>query len=91
MGTRVVVDSELDMATEFERLRDDLLTLPVDSRASLAQALIKSLDDSVDDNAESLWLKEIHRRDAEIRSGTAKLKPAEQVLREARELWGCLK
>jgi hypothetical protein len=72
------------MATEFERLRDDLLTLPVDSRASLAQALIKSLDDSADDNAESLWLEEIRRRDAEIRSGTAKLKPAEQVLREAR-------
>ena len=79
------------MATEFERLRDDLLTLPVDSRASLAQALIKSLDDSVDDNAESLWLDEIRRRDAEIRSGTAKLKPAEQVLREARELLRCLK
>ncbi len=72
------------MATEFERLRDDLLTLPVDSRASLAQALIKSLDDSVDVNAKSLWLEEIRRRDAEIRSGTAKLKPAEQVLREAR-------
>jgi hypothetical protein len=72
------------MATEFERLRDDLLTLPVDSRASLAQALIKSLDDSVDVNAESLWLEEIRRRDGEIRSGTAKLKPAEQVLREAR-------
>jgi hypothetical protein len=72
------------MATEFERLRDDLLTLPVDSRASLAQALIKSLDDSVDVDAESLWLEEICRRDAEIRSGTARLKPAEQVLREAR-------
>lgn len=79
------------MATEFERLRDDLLTLPVDSRASLAQALIRSLDDSVDDNAESLWLEEIRRRDAEIRSGSAKLKPAEQVLREARELLRCLK
>ena len=79
------------MPTEFERLRDDLLTLPVDSRASLAQALIKSLDDPVDDNAESLWLEEIRRRDAEIRSGTAKLKPADQVLREARELLRCLK
>jgi hypothetical protein len=79
------------MATEFERLRDDLLTLPVDSRASLAQALIRSLDDSVDDNAESLGLEEIRRRDAEIRSGSAKLKPAEQVLREARELLRCLK
>lgn len=40
------------MATEFEKLKDDLLTLPVESRASLAHALIESLDDAVDDDAE---------------------------------------
>lgn len=79
------------MATEFEKLRDDLLTLPLESRASLAHSLIESLDDTVDADAESLWLEEIRQRDAEIRSGTAKLKPADQVLREARELLRCLK
>jgi hypothetical protein len=79
------------MATEFERLRDDLLTLPVESRASLAHALIESLDEAADEDAESLWFEEIRRRDAEIRAGTAKLKPAEQVLREARELLRCLR
>jgi hypothetical protein len=72
------------MATEFEKLKDDLLTLPVESRASLAHALIESLDDTVDEDAESLWFDEIRRRDAEIRAGTAKLKLADQVLREAR-------
>ena len=72
------------MATEFEKLKGDLLTLPVESRASLAHALIESLDDAVDDDAESLWFEEIRRRDAEIRAGTAKLKPVDQVLREAR-------
>ncbi len=79
------------MATEFEKLKGDLLTLPVESRASLALALIESLDDAVDDDAESLWFEEIRRRDAEIRAGTAKLKPVDQVLREARELLRCLK
>ena len=79
------------MATEFEKLKGDLLTLPVESRASLAHALIESLDDAVDDDAESLWFEEIRRRDAEIRAGTAKLKPVDQVLREARELLRCLK
>ncbi len=79
------------MATEFERLRDDLLTLPVESRASLAQALIESLDNAIDEDAESLWAEEIGRRDAEIRAGTATLKPADEVLREARELLRCLK
>ena len=79
------------MATDFDRLKDDLLTLPPKSRASLARTLIQSLDESADDQAESLWLEEIVRRDAEIRSGTADLKPADQVLREARDLIRCLK
>jgi len=79
------------MATEFEKLKGDLLTLPVESRASLAHALIESLDDAVDEHAESFWMDEIRRRDAEIQAGTAKLKPLDQVLREARELLRCLK
>ena len=79
------------MATEFEKLKGDLLTLPLESRASLAHALIESLDDAVDDDAESLWMEEIRRRDAEILAGTARLKPLDQVLREARELLRCLK
>ncbi len=72
------------MASEFEKLKGDLLTLPVESRASLAHALIESLDDVVDDDAESLWMDAIRQRDAEIRAGTAKLKRLDQVLREAR-------
>jgi len=79
------------MVTEFERLKEDLLMLPPESRASLARTLIQSLDESVDEQAESLWLEEILRRDAEIRSGTANLKPAQQVLQEARDLIRCLK
>jgi len=79
------------MSTEFEQLKNDLLMLPIESRASLAHALINSLDETVDEDAESLWLDEIRRRDDEIRTGKAKLKPADQVLREARELLRCLK
>lgn len=71
------------MSTEFEQLKNDLSMLPIESRASLAHALIKSLD-TVDEDAESLWFEEIRRRDDEIRSAKAKLKPAEQALREAR-------
>jgi len=79
------------MSTEFEQLKNDLLMLPIESRASLARALIKSLDDTVDEDAEFRWFEEIRRRDAEIRSGKAKLKPADQALREARQLLRCLK
>ena len=73
------------MSTDLEQLKQDLLALPTDSRASLAHALIESLDDEVDLDAEVLWRDEIRRRDAEVKSGRAVLKPAEQVLREARE------
>ena len=66
------------MATEFERLKEDLLALPQESRASLASALIESLDEGVDADVESAWIEEIRRRDHEIRAGIAKLKPAEQ-------------
>jgi hypothetical protein len=79
------------MATELERLRDGLLELPAESRASLAHALIESLDEQSDDNAEALWAEEVRRRDAEIRAGAANLKPADQALREALELLRCLK
>ena len=64
--------------------------LPQESRASLASALIESLDEGVDADVES-WIEEVRRRDAEIRAGTAKLIPAEQAIREARELLKCLK
>ncbi|MDX6383388.1 MAG: hypothetical protein QOK48_961 [Blastocatellia bacterium] len=79
------------MSTEFEELKGDLLTLPLESRAALAHALIESLDETAEDEAESLWMAEIQRRDLEIRAGTAKLKPLDQVLRDARELLRCLK
>jgi hypothetical protein len=79
------------MATEFEKLKDDLLTLPPESRASLAHALIASLDEEVDEDAESLWAEEIRRRHNEVKSGKAVLKAADQVLRDARERLRCLK
>jgi hypothetical protein len=78
------------MATEFEKLREDLLALPKNSRASLAHSLIVSLDDEVDEDVEQLWFDEIRRRDQAIKDGSAILRPAEQVLREARERLRCL-
>jgi len=79
------------MSTQLEELKNDLLALPLESRATLAQALIQSLDEGFDEDAEVLWREEIRRRDAEIRSGHAVLKPADQVLRDARERLRCMK
>ena len=79
------------MAADIEKLRVELMSLPYESRALLAQALIESLDDTTDPDAEALWATEIRRRDAEIRNGTAVCRPAEQVLRESRERLRCSK
>ena len=79
------------MSSELEKLTDELLALPKDSRASLAYALIVSLDDEVDDNVDQLWADEICRRDRELRAGRASVRPANEVMRDARERLRCLK
>jgi len=76
---------------ELKRLEADLLALPVDSRASLARALIESLDEGLDENAEALWADEIRQRDEDLRTGKAAARPVDQVLREARERLRCMK
>ena len=42
------------MASEFERLREDLLNLPIELRASLGDVLIESLDETDDEDTASL-------------------------------------
>lgn len=76
------------MASEVERLREELLDLPIESRGSLADVLIESLDENVDEDVASLWLEEIGRRDAQFRAGSATPKPVDQVMREARAIFG---
>lgn len=79
------------MSTELEKLKDDLLALPPESRASLAHALIASLDEEVDEDVERRWAQEIRRRDNDIKNGLAVLRPVDEVLRDARERLRCMK
>jgi len=76
---------------ELEKLQADLLDLPMNSRASLARALIESLDETADENAEALWVDEIRRRDKDLRSGKVTARPVDEVLRDARERLRCMK
>lgn len=77
--------------SEFEELTTRVMALPTECRAELAELLIQSLEEPDDTEIKSAWLVEIHRRDQEIRAGTAVTKPADQVLREAREHLRCKK
>jgi hypothetical protein len=76
------------MAHELEELIDDLSSVPIKSKASLAADLVESPDETVDEEVASLWLEEIGRRDAQLRDGTVTPKSVDQVMREARALFG---
>lgn len=79
------------MTVELEKLKGELMELPLESRAWLAQTLLQSLDHFADADVSAEWLEEIRRRDAEISEGTAVCKPLSQTLQEARERLTCLK
>ena len=55
-----------------QKLLDDALQLPADERADLAGHLIDSLDQQVDEDADSAWNAEIHRRLKDLDSGSVK-------------------
>jgi putative addiction module component (TIGR02574 family) len=57
------------MKQEAADLLAKALKLPTDARAALAGSLLDSLDDTVDEDAESSWEAEISRRLDEVRSG----------------------
>ena len=41
------------MPTELDKIKDELLALPIQSRASLAQSLIESLDEFIDPDVDT--------------------------------------
>lgn len=76
--------------SEFDELTNRIMDLPAESRAELAELLIQSIEEEDDREIKSAWLSEIYRRDQEIRVGASVTKPADQVLREAREQLRCM-
>ena len=74
------------MTTLVEELSARARTLSLEDRACLAEALLESLQEKSDADAEAAWEREIERRVAEIESGAVKLVAAEDVHAEARRL-----
>ncbi|MBI4583417.1 MAG: addiction module protein [Planctomycetes bacterium] len=77
--------------SDLKKVATEALALSPDLRAQLAEILIQSLEEPEETEVKSKWLEEIYRRDQEIRSGKVVCKPADQVLREAREHLRCKK
>ena len=62
----------------------EVLALPEEDRAFLAQRLIASLDDTVEPDAETQWREVIDRRSRQIEEGSATCRPVEQVVQDIR-------
>ena len=56
-----------------DKLRAELLALPPAERAELAHALLESLHEEADPDAEAAWISELDRRAQAVADGTAKL------------------
>ena len=60
------------MATNVERLAEQAMKLPGESRARLADLLVESLDGDDLGRIDRLWLAEAKRRREEVRAGEVK-------------------
>jgi len=68
----------------IEQVENEALKLKPEARAELAQKLLRSLEDLSEEEIEQLWVKEAVRRDSELDSGSATMRDAEDVFRDAR-------
>ena len=76
--------------SEFDELTPRSMALLAASRAELAELLMRSLKEQDNIEIKAVCLIEICRRDQEISAGATVIKPADQVLREARERLRCM-
>jgi hypothetical protein len=73
------------MSTSIEELAEQAMTLPVESRARLADLLVESLDTDELGRIEQLWIAEAKRRRDEVRSGRVKTIPGPEALQKVRD------
>jgi putative addiction module component (TIGR02574 family) len=74
------------MAVTMEKLTEEVLALPAEARALLADRLVESLDPLVDDDVRSSWAAEAARRRDEVRTAKVKAIPGEIAAAEVRSL-----
>jgi putative addiction module component (TIGR02574 family) len=73
------------MATTVERLVEQALKLPTESRARIADLLVESLDADALGRVDRLWAAEAKRRRDDVRAGRVKTVPGEEARRKVRD------
>ena len=76
------------MSIPVEQLTEEMLELPADARALLADRLVESLDPLTDNEIRSMWTAEAIRRRDEVRSGAVDTIPSDFVEGHVRSLVG---
>lgn len=69
-----------------EQIERELMKLPIEERARLAERLVASLDE--DTEIERAWIAEVRRRDEELASGAVEAIPLEDALTSIRARFG---
>jgi len=67
------------MERTLEEIASEVLRMSVGSRAALAKRLLDSLEELTPDEVERLWVGEAARRYRQLRDGTAKSIPSDEV------------
>lgn len=75
-----------DMSPNLDILMPQVMALPPQQRAELAQRLWESVEGELDED--EVMFEEIDRRDAEMESGAVETYSHEEVIRDARKALG---
>jgi putative addiction module component (TIGR02574 family) len=67
------------MERNLEDIASEALAMSIEARAALAKRLLDSLDDLTPDESERMWVGEAARRYEQLKAGTAKSLPSEEV------------
>lgn len=70
----------------IEQLTEELLSLPSESRALLADKLVESLEFATDSTIQAVWSTEAKRRRDEVRNGSVQPISGEDALAQVRQL-----
>jgi putative addiction module component (TIGR02574 family) len=74
------------MSIPVEKLTEEMLALPSEARALLADRLVESLDPLADDEVRASWAAEAIRRRDEVRSGKVEAIPGDVVAAQVRSV-----
>ena len=70
----------------IEQLTEELLSLPIEARALLADKLVESLEFDTDSAIQTVWVTEAKRRRDEVRDGFVRPISGEDALAQVRRL-----